>query len=68
MKDLTKKQMSVYLAIKSWVKRQGWAPTIRELAEEFGVSHATMFGHLNALDRKGYIHRGQGARQIEVCK
>lgn len=57
-KDLTPRQKEVLgVIIRSYEKR-GMAPTIREFMPRIGVASARgVTGHLDALERKGYIHR-----------
>ena len=67
---LTKQQSKILDIIKTWIKDNGYAPSIRELAEELGVSSpATVKQHLEALVTKGYLRRTDGTvRNIEPTK
>ncbi|MCQ2351864.1 MAG: hypothetical protein MJ033_00100 [Victivallaceae bacterium] len=42
----------------------GMAPTVRECAAFFGKSESTLFAHLAALQRKGFLRRTSQARSI----
>jgi Mn-dependent DtxR family transcriptional regulator len=54
-------------AIRSFVQIHGYAPTIRELAEELGVGHSTVTKGLNELMNFEKIRRDAGvARGIVV--
>ncbi len=56
MERLTKKQERTYNAIKEYIGKYGFSPTIRELCEMTGVkSTATVYCSLKVLKRKGYI-------------
>ena len=56
--SLTKRQTEVLEVIKTCVKDNGYAPSIREIAEEIGVkSPATVKEHLEGLIEKGYLER-----------
>lgn len=65
--SLTKKQSSVLDIIKNYIKDFGYAPSIRELAQELGVSSpATVKQHLEELVRKGYLRKtADSIRNIE---
>lgn len=53
---LTKSQIVVYLAIKDFIKKRGYSPSIRELCEITGRrSPATIQNHLINLKQLGYV-------------
>jgi repressor LexA len=54
---LTTQQQRVLTAIQERLKRQGYPPTIRELAQHFGVCIGTVQAHLKALEHKGALVR-----------
>lgn len=56
---LTPKQMRVLKFIRDFRRQHGFAPTMQELADEFGVSKVTVFEHISALQRKGYLARSR---------
>lgn len=68
--SLTKKQIQVLGIIKTYIKDYGYAPSIREMAEELGVSSpATIKQHLEALVSKGYLRKtGEAVRNIIPTK
>lgn len=70
MSHLTKQQSKVLNIIKIWIKDKGYAPSIREIAEELGVSSpATAKEHLEALVEKGYMRKTDDAiRNIEPTR
>lgn len=62
---LTEPQERVLSVIQSWTRAHGWAPTLREICGEIGVSSPeTARQHVSALVRKGYVERGRGARAL----
>jgi repressor LexA len=54
---LTDQQQRVLDAIQDRLRRQGYPPTVRELAQHLGVSIGTVQAHLRALERKGALKR-----------
>lgn len=66
MKPLTTKQAAVH---KYLCSRWRDPPTVREMAEEFGVGVNSIVGRLKALEKKGYIEpadfrRSRGIRLL----
>ncbi|MBN2445513.1 MAG: transcriptional repressor LexA [Phycisphaerae bacterium] len=55
--SLTPKQLRVLTFIRDFSRARGYAPTMQELADEFGVSKVTVFEHIAALQKKGYLKR-----------
>jgi repressor LexA len=55
--SLTDRQRRVLNAIQGCLRRQGYPPTVRELAEHLGLSIGTVQAHLRALERKGSLKR-----------
>lgn len=56
---LTPKQLRVLTFIRDYSRARGYAPTMQELGDEFGVSKVTVFEHVAALQRKGYLRRSK---------
>lgn len=64
---LTPKQLRVLTFIRDFTNARGYAPTMQELADEFGVSKVTVFEHVDALRRKGYLkHTRHKARSLRL--
>ncbi|MBR5349456.1 MAG: transcriptional repressor LexA [Lachnospiraceae bacterium] len=65
---LTAKQQRVYEYLTEFTHRNGYAPSVREICEDLELkSTATVAGHLETLEKKGYIRRGTGKnRAIEI--
>ena len=68
MKELTKRQNEILDYIKSYIVKNGYPPTVREIGSSLGVSSpATIHAHLENLERKGVIRRKETKnRAIEL--
>lgn len=67
MKALTVKQQNVYDYIRRKVGRIGYPPSVREIAQQFGISTRAAYDHLRAIEKKGYIRRDpMKPRAIEI--
>jgi repressor LexA len=60
MKPLTDRQQTVLAFVEEFCERQGYPPTVREVAAAFSIQPRAAADHLEALDRKGYLHREPG--------
>jgi repressor LexA len=60
MKPLTDRQQAVLAMVEEFCARQGYPPTVREVAAFFGIQPRAAVDHLAALKRKGYLHREPG--------
>lgn len=65
---LYKRQRQILDFIAQYIQKNGYAPTLREIADAIGVSSlATVHEHLEALDRKEVIKKHNGkVRGIEL--
>ncbi len=69
MPPLTKKQCEVLEFIKKFIKTNGFAPSYREIADNFGLSSpSTIHQHIQGLVEKGVIEIDDTgcARSIEI--
>lgn len=65
--DLTPKQNNLLNYLKKEVKRRGRAPSLREAAEDLGVSHTAVAQMIKALESKGFLRRdGRYGRMIHL--
>ena len=66
--DLSKKQLEVLSFIKKEIYKKGYPPSVREICDAVQLkSTSTVHGHLERLERKGYIRRDPTKpRAIEV--
>lgn len=72
MKDKSKpsaKQQEILDFLEERILTKGYPPTVREICEKVSLkSTSTVFSHLEALERKGYIRRDPTKpRAIEIC-
>ncbi|MCA9369789.1 transcriptional repressor LexA [Candidatus Woesebacteria bacterium] len=65
---LYKRQRQIVDFIAQYIQKNGYAPTLREIADSIGVSSlATVHEHLQALERKNIIKKHEGqTRGIEL--
>ncbi len=65
---LYRRQKEIYDYVNKTISRYGYAPTLTEIAANFGLSSlATVHEHLSVLEKKGLIRRYRGSvRGIEV--
>ncbi len=64
---LSPKEEIVYKFIKKSVRKNGYAPTRQEIADELGVEkHGRSYVHrvLENMEMKGYVSLGKGWRNI----
>ncbi|MCB9833686.1 MAG: transcriptional repressor LexA [Planctomycetes bacterium] len=66
---LTKKQAQILAWLETYVDDRGYAPTMEEIGEHFGVSPVTAYEHVKALEAKGAIRTERNrARSIEIVR
>lgn len=53
---LTLKQAAVLIFIAGAIERDGAAPSLDDIAHDFGISRPTVHEHVRALKRKGYVN------------
>jgi repressor LexA len=64
---LTDMQRRVLQAIRDFIRRQDMPPTVREIGQHFDLKSSTVFAHLKALEKKGFIRRTPGkSRGIQL--
>ncbi|MBH5317775.1 transcriptional repressor LexA [Paenibacillus sp. GSMTC-2017] len=68
MSKISKRQNSILEFIKQEVRDKGYPPSVREIAEAVGLlSSSTVHGHLDRLEKKGFIRRDPTKpRAIEI--
>ena len=54
---LTARQREVLDFVRHFMTRVGYPPTVREIGSHFGFVPRSVFDHLKALGRKGYLRR-----------
>lgn len=64
---LTKRQKEILRHLTRSIQKEGYPPSIREIGEALGIkSPRGVVGHLEALEKKGYLSRERGARTIRI--
>lgn len=67
MMGLTLRQAQALDAIRQSIETNGYPPTLRELGDAIGIRSTNgVMDHLKALERKGYIERGMGAKSRDI--
>ncbi|MEA4973726.1 LexA repressor [bioreactor metagenome] len=68
MEKLSQKQLQILEYMKKEVREKGYPPSVREICDAVGLkSTSTVHGHLERLERKGYIKRDPSKpRAIEI--
>lgn len=54
---LTRRQRDILAFVRQYIEDQGISPTYDEIAQNFGLSRVTVFGHVAELERKGVVQR-----------
>jgi SOS-response transcriptional repressor LexA len=54
--------------IKKYIEDNGWAPSIREIAEGIGRSVNASYLAVQRLEKQGLIETGPHARQIRLVR
>ena len=55
MKRLTRRQQEILSFIKAFIQEHAFPPTIREVADQFGISVKGGYDHIKAIEKKGCI-------------
>lgn len=67
--SLTPKQLRILTFIRDYSNARGYAPTMQEVADEFGVSKVTVFEHIAALQKKRLLRRSRHrARSLRLSE
>ena len=65
--NLTPRQLKILQLIRDSRVVRGYSPTMQELADELGISKVTVFEHVEALIKKGVLHREPNkARSLSI--
>lgn len=58
--ELAPRQRDIFLIIRDYIETVGWAPSVRDICDESGLSStSTVHHHIQAIARKGYLIVGQ---------
>ncbi len=64
---LTPKQLRILTLIRDFQRKNGYSPTMQELADALGVTKVTIFEHVTGLEKKGLLQRSRHrARSLEL--
>lgn len=66
---LTARQREVLDFIRHFMVQVGYPPTVREIGAHFGFVPRSVFDHLKALERKGYLRRtASKSRSLQILE
>lgn len=66
---LTARQREVLDFIRQFMTKAGYPPTVREIGAHFGFVPRSVFDHLKALERKGYLRRDAAkSRSLQILE
>jgi repressor LexA len=65
--SLTSRQQEILDFLQSFVAREGYPPSLREIGAHFGMKPPSVLDHLRALERKGHLRRkASRSRSMEM--
>jgi repressor LexA len=69
-KELTQRQEEILNFIQNFLQENGYPPTVRQIGAYFGITSTFgVKGHLDALERKGYLNKdGNVSRGLSLVK
>ena len=66
---LTARQREVLEFVRQFMAKAGYPPTVREIGAHFGFVPRSVFDHLKALERKGYLRRDPAkSRSLQILE
>ena len=65
---LTPRQREILDFIQTFTAKEGYPPTVREIAGHFRIDYRAVIDHLRALERKGSLTRSSKSRGIQVFR
>ena len=66
---LTTRQREVLEFVRQFMAKAGYPPTVREIGAHFGFVPRSIFDHLKALERKGYLRRDPAkSRSLQILE
>jgi len=69
IREITPPQQRTLDAIREFIRKRGFPPTVQELAAILGISPASAYQQLQQLESKGYVRREpRKARSLEVVR
>jgi repressor LexA len=69
MEPVTPRKMDILRFLRDYGRKNGYSPTMQEIADHLQLSKVTVFEHIGALERKGLILRGDKhkARSLQLA-
>lgn len=52
---ITRRQREILKFINSFIKKNGYAPTYRDIQSRFDIAVNAVRGHINSLEKKGFL-------------
>jgi SOS-response transcriptional repressor LexA len=68
MKPITARQLETLVFIKVFIAKEGYSPSVREIAKETNCAVSSAQTLVEYLIKKGFIERSDGARTIKVVE
>ena len=70
METVTPRQLEILRFIRDFRDRQGYSPTMQEIADHLNLTKVTVFEHVVALERKKLLFRGEKhrARSLQISE
>jgi repressor LexA len=69
LQPLTTRQREVLEFVRQFMAKAGYPPTVREIGAHFGFVPRSIFDHLKALERKGYLRRtASKSRSLQILE
>lgn len=69
MKEITEKQIEILRFIIDFIDKHKISPTYRNIADAYGKTVRSIFDHVKALEKKGYVSTTPNiSRSIVVLK
>jgi len=66
---LTPRQIEILTMVRDGRRRNGYSPTLQEIADELGISKITVFEHVESLLKKGMLtRRSNRARSLALTE
>jgi repressor LexA len=66
--NLTFRQREILDFIQAFTAKEGYPPTVREIAGHFRIDYRAAIDHLRALERKGSLTRSSKSRGIQIFR
>ena len=64
---LTETQYQTFVWVKEFIKRNGWSPSIGEVAEKFDISASAAADRINGIVERGYLEKDENkSRTLRV--